>query len=196
MWSIWARYFGSLFSAVKKARARATEKFGSRTSPDLTAERASSRRPSSARAAANSKCDSGKFRLASIDRRNHATASSQMPRWRFAEPPISEPDVCHRIARTEAQGLGNVRLGFLGTSNKNLANSDVGVGADKISIQLQRMFALGNALGRAPGVNVDKPQLHVAASMVRRGRQALVSFASAVANAAARSVTKKNTPST
>jgi hypothetical protein len=27
-----------------------------------------------------------KFRLASIDRRNHATASSELPRWFFASP--------------------------------------------------------------------------------------------------------------
>jgi hypothetical protein len=52
------------------------------------------------------------------------------------------PDVCHRIAWTETQGLGNVRFGFLGTTNKDLTNSDVGVRVSEILIQRQRMFAL------------------------------------------------------
>ena len=56
------------------------------------------------------------------------------------------PDVSHRIARTEAQGLGNVSLCFFGATDKNLTKSDKGMGAGEISIQRQRMFTFGDAL--------------------------------------------------
>ncbi len=78
MGSSWARYVGSSLCAVQKTRAREMEKMGLSASPALTAERASSGRPRFARAALNMKCACGKFRLASIDRRNHATACSQL----------------------------------------------------------------------------------------------------------------------
>src|ERR1700677_1470665 len=65
------------------------------------------------------------------------------------------PHVSHRIARTEAQGLGNVSLGFFGATEKNLTKSDVGMREGKISIQRQRMFAPGDALCRALGENLD-----------------------------------------
>ena len=61
------------------------------------------------------------------------------------------PDVSHRIARTEAQGLGNVSLCFFGATDKNLTKSDNGMGDGKISIQLQRMFTFGDALRGALG---------------------------------------------
>ena len=34
------------------------------------------------------------------------------------------PDISHRIARTEAQGLSNVCLGFFGATDKDLTSSD------------------------------------------------------------------------
>ncbi len=49
--SSWARYVGSSLIAVQAARAREMEKAGSSARPALTAERASSSRPSCARAA-------------------------------------------------------------------------------------------------------------------------------------------------
>ena len=75
---------------------------------------------------------------------------------------VSHPDVSHRIARTEAQGLGNVSLGFFGATDKNLSKSDSGMGAGEISIQRQRMFAFGDALRSALGEYVDKSQQHMA----------------------------------
>ena len=74
---------------------------------------------------------------------NGEVDSSLCPQWR--------PDVCHRIAWTEAQGLGNVSFCFLGATDVNLSNSDVGMGVGKISIQRQRMFTFGDALCRALG---------------------------------------------
>ena len=68
----------------------------------------------------------------------------------------SHPGVSHRIARTEAQGLGNVSLCFFGATDKNLAKSDKGMGVGEISIQRQRMFTFGDALCRALGQYVDK----------------------------------------
>src|SRR5271166_5001929 len=50
------------------------------------------------------------------------------------------PHVSHRVARTEAQGLGNVSLCFFGATDQNLAKSDKGMGVGEISIQLQRML--------------------------------------------------------
>ena len=73
-------------------------------------------------------------------------------------PAMSHPDVSQRIARTEAQGLGNVSLCFFGATDENLAKSDNGMGAGEISIQRQRMFTFGDALRSALGEYVDKPQ--------------------------------------
>jgi hypothetical protein len=67
------------------------------------------------------------------------------------------PDISRGIARTEAQGFANISLRFLGAADKNLSKTDSGMGGGEISIQRQRMFALGDALGRAPGEYVDKP---------------------------------------
>ena len=99
----------------------------------------------------------GKFRLASIARRNHATAWSQVPSWFFACP-RNPSRHSHRIARTEAQGLTDVSLCFFGATNESLAKSDKGMGAGKISIQRQRMFTFGDALCRALGEYLDKSQ--------------------------------------
>ena len=86
--SSWARYVGSSLLAVRAARTRDTAKVGLSARPALTAERASSSRPSCARAAARQIYAIGKFRLASIDRRYHATACSQPPSWSFANPAL------------------------------------------------------------------------------------------------------------
>ena len=80
------------------------------------------------------KCAGEKFRLASIDRRNHVTACSQLPSWFFAWPTLSHPGVSSRIARTEAEGLSNVSLCFFGAADENFTLSDKGMGAGKISI--------------------------------------------------------------
>src|SRR5271166_862798 len=61
----------------------------------------------------------------------------------------SHPGVGHRIARTEAQGLANLSLGVFGPTDKNLTESDKGMGVGKISIQRQRMFTFGDTLSRA-----------------------------------------------
>ena len=74
MGSSWARYVGLSLLVVQAARARETENSGLSVRPVLIAECASSNRPSRARAAANKNCGCGLLRLASIARRNHATA--------------------------------------------------------------------------------------------------------------------------
>ena len=61
---------------------------------------------------------------------------------------VSHPEISHRIARTEAQGLGNVRLGFFGATDENLAESDHVMRVGEISIERQRVFTFGDALAR------------------------------------------------
>ena len=86
-------------------------------------------------------------------------------------PAMHHPGVSQRIARTEAQGLGNVSLCFFGATDKNLTNSDKGMGLGEISIQRQRMFTFGDALRGALGEYVDKSQQHMATRMVWDRRQ-------------------------
>ena len=45
------------------------------------------------------------------------------------------PGVSRHIARTEAQGLGNVSLRFFGATDENLTVSDKGMGVREISIE-------------------------------------------------------------
>ncbi|MGA8444812.1 MAG: hypothetical protein WB766_06405 [Roseiarcus sp.] len=85
---------------------------------------------------------------------------------------VGHPDVSHRIARAEPQGLYNVSLRFFGATDKNLTESDRGVRVGEISIQRQRMLTFGDAFHRALGPRLDKSQVHVAERMVRDRRQA------------------------
>ena len=56
------------------------------------------------------------------------------------------PSMGTGIARAEAQGLADMSLlYFFGTADVKLTHSDKGVGAGKISIQLQRVLAFGDA---------------------------------------------------
>src|SRR5258708_17421289 len=71
---------------------------------------------------------------------------------------VRHPRVSHHIARTEAEGLEDMGLGFFGAANENLAQSDDGMGAGAISMQRQRMFTFGDALCGAPGEDVDKSE--------------------------------------
>ena len=66
MGSSWARYVGSSLLAAQRVRAWEMAKVGWSARPALTAERASSSRPSCARAAASRKYASGQFRLCSL----------------------------------------------------------------------------------------------------------------------------------
>jgi hypothetical protein len=75
------------------------------------------------------------------------------------------------IARTEAQGLGNVSLCFFGAAYKNLSQPNSKMGVGEISIQLQRVLTFGDALCGALGQYVDKSQQPMAARMVRDRRQ-------------------------
>ena len=80
-----------------------------------------------------------------------------------------------RIARTEAQGLRNVSLRFLGVTDINLT-SPISMGAGKISIELQRMFTFGDDLRAAPGVYLDKSQVQMRARVVWDRRQGFGQF--------------------
>ena len=61
---------------------------------------------------------------------------------------VCHPVVSQRIARTEAQGLGNVKLCFFGSADTDPTKPDGGVGAGEISIQRQRMFTFSDAKAR------------------------------------------------
>jgi hypothetical protein len=82
---------------------------------------------------------------------------------------VSHPDISHRIAQTEAQGLNNVSLCFFGATYKNLTQSNSEMGAGEISIQLQRVLTFDDALCRALGPYVDilrvSPMAHSLASL-------------------------------
>ena len=73
-------------------------------------------------------------------------------------PALAHPSASHRVARTEAQGLDNVSLGFFGTTDINLAKSDIGMGVGQISVQRQRVFTFGDALRGALSDYVEKPK--------------------------------------
>ena len=171
MGSSCAKYVGSSLIAAQGARAREMVKVGLSARPALTAECASSSRPSCARAAANTKYGCGKLRLASIDRRNHTTAWSQEPSWLFAMPAKPFQAWAISIARTEAQGLADVSLCFFGATNEHLAKSDTRMGAGEISIQRQCMFTFGDAVRSALGEYLDIPQQPMAARVVWNRRQ-------------------------
>ena len=153
-----ARYVGSSLIAVQRARAREMVKVGLSARPALTAERASSSRPSCASAAANAKMG---MRIISVglDRpskpRDRLLLTAEVVLRHARE---SHPGVSHRIARAEAQGLDNVSLCFFGATDENLAKPDSGMGVGEISIQRQRMFTFGDALRGALGVYVDISQ--------------------------------------
>ena len=83
------------------------------------------------------------------------------------------PDISHRIARTKAQGLANVSLGFFCAPDVNLAISDKGMSAGEISIQLQSMCSFGDALRSTFGLYLNASQGYVCASVVRDRRQGL-----------------------
>ena len=89
----------------------------------------------------------------------------------FSHAGGSHPNVSHRIARTEAQGLSNVSLCFFGATDEDLTQSDNGMGVGEISIQRQRMFTFGDALCSALGEYVDNSQVQMCARMVRDRRQ-------------------------
>ncbi len=65
------------------------------------------------------------------------------------------PNVSLRIARAEAEGLGNVSLCFFGATNENLAKPNSPMGRGKISIQRQCMFALRDPLCGSFGKYVE-----------------------------------------
>ena len=114
--------------------------------------------------------------MASIARRNHATACFPTAEVVLRDARDSHPTISHRIARTEAQRLDNVSLCFFGATDKNLTKSDKGMGLGEISIQRQRMFTFGDALCSALGQYVDKSQVHMAARMVWDRRQGFGQF--------------------
>ena len=171
MGSSWARYVGSSLIAVQAARAREMEKVGLSARPALTAE---SRLVQSAKLREGGGQHKMWMRIISVglDRppkprdRLLPTAEVELRHAR-----VDHPDVSQRIARTEAQGLGNVSLGFFGATDKNLTTSDNGMGVGEISIQRQRMFAFGDALCGALGQDVDNSQEQMGARMVRDRRQ-------------------------
>ena len=84
--------------------------------------------------------------------------------WQAAR---SHPGVGQHVPWTEAQGLGDVRFGFFGAADENLTESNGGMSVGEISIQRQRVFAFGDALGGAPGPDLDNAQQHMGERVVR-----------------------------
>ena len=61
-------------------------------------------------------------------------------------------------------------LCFFGAAYKNLSQSNSKMGIGEISIQLQRVLTFGDALRRALGYYLDKPQQRMAEGVVRDRR--------------------------
>ena len=78
----------------------------------------------------------------------------------------THPGESSRISRTKAQGLDNMGLRFVRPADKQLAISNEGVDVGKISIQLQRAFASGDALGSPPGPDLDESEPHLALRVI------------------------------
>ena len=162
----WVRYVGSSLLAVQAARARAIEKAGVEREAGLDC---------GMRLFPSTKLGEGGGQQ-KIRRRIISVGLDRPSKPRDRLVPTAEvdlrnahemhPDVSHGIARTEAQGLTNVSLRFVGATDENLTKSDTGMGAGKISIQLQRMFTFGDALCRALGQDFDKSQPHMAKRVV------------------------------
>ena len=68
---------------------------------------------------------------------------------------VGHPVVSQRIVRTEAKGIANMSLCFLGATHENFTEADNGVGVSKIPIKLQRMFTLDDPLPSTPGQDLD-----------------------------------------
>ena len=111
---------------------RATVIVGLIESPVLTSDLASLSRPSSAKADASKKCDIGLFRLASMDRRSHPTASSFAPE--LGQSGIQKEQVGRDVARTESQCLLDVGFGLFSSAELNLAEADGCVRNSQIAI--------------------------------------------------------------
>ena len=137
-----------------KAPARETEKYGSTSEPAFTAECASVESAKPREGRGEEKMRNGKFRLVSIARRSHATASSDAEVV-LRNARVGQPDIGHRVGRTEAQRLVNMSLCVSGSPGKDLSQSDRAVGVGEISIQRQRMLTFSDALRGAPGVDLD-----------------------------------------
>ena len=69
---------------------------------------------------------------------------------------LRHPDVGQRVARTEAQRLGDVSVSLFGATDINFTHSDQRMGGGKISIEPQRVLTFGDALCRALRQYVDK----------------------------------------
>ena len=188
MRSVPARYVGSSLHAVQAARPREIVKEGFSARPALTAECASSRRPSCGGRRPIEIC----YRIVSVGLDRPSKLRSRLlvtaeAIFRYAR--VSHPDVSHRIARTEAQGLTNVSLGFFGPTDKDLAISDIrmGVGEFRSSSNACSHSAMPCA---ARLVNMSTTPNHIwpRASFGTDDR-ALVNSASAAVKAATGSVT-------
>ena len=105
---------------------------------------------------------------------------------------LSHPGIGHRIARTEPEGLDNVSLGFFGATDEDLTKSNRGMGGGEISIQLQYMFTLGDALRSAAwSLCRQIPSTDGRAAWSGTEDKALANFASAAVKAAMGSVDKE-----
>ena len=68
------------------------------------------------------------------------------------------PAVGEDIAGREAEGLLDMGLGLLGSTEKALGHTDAGMRHGQISIQRQRLLAFGNTLGRSRRIDMHIAQ--------------------------------------
>ena len=106
------------------------------------------------------------------------------------------PEVSHRIARTEAQGLDRMSFGFFGVTDENLTKSDAGMCVCEISIQRQRIFAFGEPSPAHLVHMSTNPNADGRGAWSGTDDRALVNFVSAAANAEMGSVAKELEAST
>jgi len=69
---------------------------------------------------------------------------------------IGYPDMGKRIARTDAQRVNYITLGFFGVSVDQLGQADCRVSGSQIRIQRQCSLAFGSALSAAVGCDLDE----------------------------------------
>ena len=119
------------------------------------------------------KRQSAKFRLASIERRNHERRLLIAAEKTSRKARCQQPNIGPRVARTEAKRFLNVRLGLLGPTNEQLVLPDQRVSSSHIAIEGQGPFVFGDALGGSVGEAEDHAQGQVRKSVVGSQRQSL-----------------------
>jgi hypothetical protein len=179
--------------AVQALCVRETVKVGLTARPALAEERASSSRPSWARAAAKLRvCD--QIISADFDRSSKPRDCAVITCREASSHSLQNSSMYGHWYRS-GRGARPRRQSVSSARTTKILPSPIGHGrAGKDSIQHQRAFTFGDALRGAFGQYLDTPQQPVAAGVVWNGRRGLANFPSAYAKAAVGSGTNKFAP--